>query len=60
MGKKHGRGVFVWSDGSTYNGEFHNNNVILKKKKSYNFIHPNLKLYFQIDGQGTYSWADGR
>lgn len=28
MGKKHGRGVFVWSDGSTYNGEFHNNNVI--------------------------------
>jgi hypothetical protein len=37
--KKHGRGVFVWSDGSTYNGEFHNNN---------------------IDGIGTYSWADGR
>ena len=28
MGKKHGKGVFKWADGSSYSGEFYNNNVI--------------------------------
>jgi hypothetical protein len=31
MGKKHGHGKFNWADGSTYEGEFHNNNVIYSK-----------------------------
>lgn len=27
MGKKSGKGVFKWSDGSEYYGEFNNNNI---------------------------------
>ena len=27
MGKKHGHGKFNWADGSTYDGEFLNNNI---------------------------------
>lgn len=27
MGKKHGKGKFNWADGSTYEGDFFNNNV---------------------------------
>ena len=27
FGKKHGRGTFIWSDGSIYNGQFQHNNI---------------------------------
>jgi len=27
MGRKHGIGKFIWADGSTYEGEFQDNNV---------------------------------
>jgi len=27
MGKKHGKGVFTWIDGSIYEGEFNNNDI---------------------------------
>lgn len=27
MGLKHGIGTFIWSDGSTYTGEFAHNNI---------------------------------
>jgi hypothetical protein len=26
-GKKHGQGKFTWADGSTYQGEFYENNI---------------------------------
>lgn len=27
MGKKQGRGKFLWADGSSYEGEFNDNNI---------------------------------
>ena len=63
MGKKHGKGIYIWRDNSMYIGEFKNNkmdgygvcydchgNIIYEGEWKNNLVH----------GKGTYIWEEGK
>jgi hypothetical protein len=59
---KHGEGLFQWSDGSSYKGQFNNNNIEgfgayqWADKRKYNGSWKDNKMH----GQGIFYWPDGR
>ena len=61
MGKKHGKGIFTYTSGSTYKGEFKDG----KKHGQGTFTSPNGNLYVgqweksKKHGQGTFTYASG-
>jgi hypothetical protein len=61
-GKKHGHGMYRWSNGRTYIGEWYDNQMHGEGVESW----PNGSRYqgqFKANkrhGQGTFIWADGR
>ena len=60
--KKSGQGKFKWADGSTYEGQFEDNNINGKgiytwgDKRKYIGDWKNNKM----DGHGVFTWPDGR
>lgn len=57
MGMKHGTGNFFWADGSTYVGEFKNNNI--EGKGIYKYLELIRKLLFEMNYFYN-RWVDGR
>ena len=60
--KKHGRGMFTWADGSTYSGQFLENNIEgsgvyqWSDGRKYDGEWKNNKM----EGYGVFTWPDGR
>ena len=46
----HGSGLYQWSDGRRYQGEYK-----MDKKDGHAYVQ-----FFLLDGFGVYMWADGR
>lgn len=60
-GKRHGYGVMTWPDGSSYRGEFYNDEITGKGK----YIYADGKIYTgpmvkgKANGIGILEWPDG-
>ena len=61
-GKKHGNGRFFWADGSTYDGQWKDDNI----QGDGAFIFPDGRKYSgswkdsKMHGQGKFMWPDGK